>query len=204
MSKSIERQRPAILHPQKQFGGASSSFFQSSKLLNKIGSGSLCEMSYQKALCLICELPTADGAVSAVQVDKEKLQTWFLNVCEYELAEEIYDDDLICYFCLWHAEFQWKLEEMVDENLIWWPRNSEHLDDAAKELRKKYFEGKLEQCWVQLEIIELPRSKKKSTRRTSTRNQRNEKNSSAAFVERNLRDQKTTTLMFAMFTKSFL
>ncbi|CAB3379724.1 Hypothetical predicted protein [Cloeon dipterum] len=115
-------------------------------------------MSIQKALCLICECPTADGAVTAVHVDKNKLETWFLNVCEYEMDEEIYDDDLICYFCLWHAEFQWKLEEMADENLVWWPRNSEHLDDAAKKLRKKYFEGKLEQCWVQLEIIELPQS----------------------------------------------
>ncbi|CAB3381158.1 Hypothetical predicted protein [Cloeon dipterum] len=112
-------------------------------------------MSFQKALCLICERPTADGAVSAVHVDKEKLQTWFLNVCEYELAEEIYDDDLICYFCLWHAEFQWKFDEMADENLVWWNLD---LDDAARELRKKYFEGELEQCWVQLKKIELTQS----------------------------------------------
>ncbi|CAB3386809.1 Hypothetical predicted protein [Cloeon dipterum] len=114
-------------------------------------------MSFQKALCLICERPTADGAVLAVHVDKEKLQTWFLNVCEYEMDQEIYDDDLICYFCTWDAEFLWKFDRMADEALVWWPaRNSDHLDDAAKELRKNYFEGKLEQCWVQLEKIELP------------------------------------------------
>ncbi|CAB3389156.1 Hypothetical predicted protein, partial [Cloeon dipterum] len=59
-------------------------------------------MSLQKALCLICERPTADGAVEAVHVDKEKLHTWFPNVCESEL-EEIEDDNLICYYCLWHA-----------------------------------------------------------------------------------------------------
>ncbi|CAB3389150.1 Hypothetical predicted protein, partial [Cloeon dipterum] len=110
-------------------------------------------MSIQKALCFICDRPTADGAVLAVHVDKENLQNWFLNVCEYELAEEIEDDDLICYFCLWHAEFQWKFDEMADENLVWWNLD---LDDAARERRKTYFEGKLEQCWVQLEKIELP------------------------------------------------
>ncbi|CAB3386285.1 Hypothetical predicted protein [Cloeon dipterum] len=104
-------------------------------------------MSLQKELCLICDLPTADGAVLAVHVDKEKLDTWILNVCGHELAEEIEDHDLICYFCLWHAEFQWKFDEMEDESLVWWPRNSEYLDDAAKELRKNYFEGKVEQCW---------------------------------------------------------
>ncbi|CAB3381156.1 Hypothetical predicted protein [Cloeon dipterum] len=119
------------------------------------GSGALSEMSIQKALCLICELPTADGAVLAVHVDKEKLKTWFFNVCGHEFAEEIEDDDKICYFCTWQAEFQWKFDEMADENLVWW--NLE-LDDAARELRKKYFEGKLEQCWVQLEKIELPKS----------------------------------------------
>ncbi|CAB3380804.1 Hypothetical predicted protein [Cloeon dipterum] len=115
-------------------------------------------MSLQKALCLICECPTADGAVLAVHVDKEKLHEWFLNVSGQELAEEIEDEDKICYFCLWHAELLWKFDQMVDEELIWWPRNSDHLDDAAKELRNNYFEGKLEQCWVQLEKIELPES----------------------------------------------
>ncbi|CAB3388993.1 Hypothetical predicted protein [Cloeon dipterum] len=112
-------------------------------------------MSLQKALCLICERPTANGAVLAVHVDKEKLQTWFLNVCGHELDDEVEDEDLICYFCLWHAEFQWKYDEMADENLVWWNLD---LDDAAKELRKNYFEGKLEQCWVQLEKIEIPKS----------------------------------------------
>ncbi|CAB3387859.1 Hypothetical predicted protein [Cloeon dipterum] len=121
-------------------------------------SGGLADMSFQKMLCLICERPTADGAIPAVQVDKEKLETWILNVCGHELAEEIEDHDLICYFCLWHAEFQRKFDEMLDESLVWWPRNSEYLDDAAKELRKNYFEGKLEQCWVQLKKIELPKS----------------------------------------------
>ncbi|CAB3388049.1 Hypothetical predicted protein [Cloeon dipterum] len=194
-------------------------------------------MSYQKALCLICELPTADGAVSAVHVDKEKLKTWFLNACEYELAEEIEDDDLICYFCVCHAEFQWKFDEMADENLVWW--NLE-LDDAARELRKNYFEGNLEQCWVQLEKIKLPESeseddgrpieakqqkctrkpsdvkiavvqlifallkKKKSTQRVFTKAQDNGPKSIVAFVERNLRDRHTTTVMFATFTKNFL
>ncbi|CAB3387210.1 Hypothetical predicted protein [Cloeon dipterum] len=114
-------------------------------------------MSLQKVLCLICELPTADGAISAVQVDKDKLQEWFLNVCGHEMAEEVDDDDLICYFCLWHAEFQLKFDELADEALVWWNLGLE-LDDAARELRRNYFEGKLEQCWVQLEKIEIPQS----------------------------------------------
>ncbi|CAB3385706.1 Hypothetical predicted protein [Cloeon dipterum] len=121
------------------------------------GSGGLTEMSLQKALCLICERPTADGAVLAVQVDKDKLQEWFLNVCGHEMAEEVDDDDLICYFCLWHAEFQLKFDELADEALVWWNLGLE-LDDAAREIRKKYFEGELEQCWVQLEKIELSQS----------------------------------------------
>ncbi|CAB3385709.1 Hypothetical predicted protein [Cloeon dipterum] len=112
-------------------------------------------MSFQKTLCLICERPTADGAVLAVHVDKEKLQEWFLNVCGHEMAEEVEDEDKICYFCAWQAEFQLKFEEMVDEDLVWWNLD---LDEAAQELRKNYFEGKLEQCWVQLEKIELPKS----------------------------------------------
>ncbi|CAB3387341.1 Hypothetical predicted protein [Cloeon dipterum] len=194
-------------------------------------------MSLQKALCLICECPTADGAVSAVHVDKEKLKTWFLNACGHELAEEIEDDDLICYFCVCHAEFQWKFDEMADENLVWWNLD---LDDVGLELRRYYFEGKLEQCFVQLEKIELPErdseddsrpseakqqkctrkpsdvkiatvlpiftlmKKKKSTQRMSTKAQDNGTKSSAAFVERNLREETTTKVMFAMFTKSFL
>ncbi|CAB3387346.1 Hypothetical predicted protein, partial [Cloeon dipterum] len=123
-------------------------------------------MSLQKTLCLICERPTADGAISAVHVDKEKLQEWFLNVCGHELAEEIEDEDLICYFCLWHAEFLWKFDQLADEALVWWPRNSDDLDDVAKELRNKYFEGYVEQCWVdnELEKVELPKKEDEENR----------------------------------------
>ncbi|CAB3381592.1 Hypothetical predicted protein [Cloeon dipterum] len=119
------------------------------------GSGGLTEMSFQKELCLICERPTADGAIFAVHVDKEKLQQWFLNVCGHELVEEIKDDDTICYFCAWQAEFLWKFDGMSDDDLVWWPRNLD-FDDAARELRKYYFEGIVEQCWVQLEEVNLP------------------------------------------------
>ncbi|CAB3379719.1 Hypothetical predicted protein [Cloeon dipterum] len=185
-------------------------------------------MSLHKTLCLICEHPTADGAISAVHVDKEKLQEWFLNVCGHELAEEIEDEDTICYFCLWHAEFLWKFNQMADEVLVWWPRNSDYLDDAAKELRNYYFEGKLEQCWVQLEKIELPQSddeerriaeaeirprrrkctycgkKFKYSQNLSRHTKIMHHDAIRFFVERNLRDQPTTTNMFTRFTKSFL
>ncbi|CAB3385514.1 Hypothetical predicted protein [Cloeon dipterum] len=116
-------------------------------------------MPLVKPLCRVCERPTADGAVQAVQLDKEKLQTWLLNVCGYEFAEEIEDEDLICCFCIWHAEFLAKHECALDA-LAWWPQALVYLDDVAKELRRKYLEGKIEQCWVQLEKFELPESEK--------------------------------------------
>ncbi|CAB3381589.1 Hypothetical predicted protein [Cloeon dipterum] len=125
-------------------------------------SGDLSEMSLQKELCLICDCPTADGAIFAVHVDKEKLQEWFLKVCGHELAEKVEDDDKICYFCAWQAEFLWKFDGMVDEDLVWWPRNLD-FDDAAKELRKYYFEGIVEQCCVQLEEVDLPESEEDET-----------------------------------------
>ncbi|XP_065336584.1 zinc finger protein 91-like [Cloeon dipterum] len=114
-------------------------------------------MPLVKPLCRVCERPTADGAVQAVQLDKEKLQTWLLNVCGHELAEEIEDEDLICNFCIWHAEFLTRFDSEL-EALVWWPLDLIYLDDVAKELRRKYREGKAEQCWVQLEKIELPKS----------------------------------------------
>ncbi|XP_065347429.1 zinc finger protein 136-like [Cloeon dipterum] len=43
----------------------------------------------------------------------------------------------------------------VDESLAWWPKKL-YLDAAAKELRKNFFEGEVDQCWVQLEKITLP------------------------------------------------
>ncbi|XP_065336622.1 zinc finger protein 652-B-like [Cloeon dipterum] len=116
-------------------------------------------MPLVKPLCRICERPTADGAVQAVQLDKEKLQTWFLNVCGYELAEEIQGDDLICNFCIWHAEFHSKYVSEF-EALAWWQPHLVYLDDVAKELRWNHLEGKAEQCWVQLEKIKLPKSEK--------------------------------------------
>ncbi|CAB3386168.1 Hypothetical predicted protein [Cloeon dipterum] len=116
-------------------------------------------MPLVKPLCRVCERPTADGAVQAVQLDKEKLQTWFLNVCGHELAEEIQDEDLICNFCIWHAEFLAKYVREF-EALAWWPPDLNYLDDVVNELRRNYLEGKAEQCWVQLEKIELPKSEK--------------------------------------------
>ncbi|CAB3380803.1 Hypothetical predicted protein [Cloeon dipterum] len=126
------------------------------------GDCGLSVMSFQKDLCLICEFPTADGAIFAVHVDKERLQEWFLNVCGHELAEEILDEDKICYFCAWQAEFLWNFDGMSDDDLVWWPRSLDY-DDAAKELRKHYFEGIVEQCWVQLEEVNLPDSEEDET-----------------------------------------
>ncbi|CAB3382852.1 Hypothetical predicted protein [Cloeon dipterum] len=116
-------------------------------------------MPLVKPLCRVCERPMADGAVKAVQLDKEKLQNWLLNVCGHELEEEIEDEDLICYYCIWHAEFLAKCSRIRSFCLVATP-NLAYLDDVAKELRIKYLEGRAEQCWVQLEKIELPKSEK--------------------------------------------
>ncbi|CAB3382853.1 Hypothetical predicted protein [Cloeon dipterum] len=119
-------------------------------------------MSFARPLCVVCERPTADGAVQANHVDKEKLQTWLLNFSGQEFAEEIADEDLICYFCIWHAEFLAKhcLDFGTDS---WWPQDLDYLDDAAKELRKSYFDGKVEQCWVQLEEIDESESEEEES-----------------------------------------
>ncbi|CAB3387204.1 Hypothetical predicted protein [Cloeon dipterum] len=131
-------------------------------------------MPLVKPLCRVCERPTADGAVQAVQLDKENLQTWLLNICGHEFSEEIEDQDLICYFCIWHAEFHAKYVSDL-EALVWWPLDLVYLDDVAKELRMKYLEGKAEQCWVQLEKIELPKSKKEeNAEHQANANDRNE------------------------------
>ncbi|CAB3382851.1 Hypothetical predicted protein [Cloeon dipterum] len=120
------------------------------------------EMSFARPLCVLCERPTADGAVQAVQLDNEKLQTWLLNIFGHEFAVEIKDEDLICYFCIWHAEFlaNHGLDFGTDS---WWPQDLDYLDDAAKELRENYFDGKVEQCWVQLEEIDESESEEGET-----------------------------------------
>ncbi|CAB3388264.1 Hypothetical predicted protein [Cloeon dipterum] len=125
------------------------------------------EMSSARPLCVLCERPTADGAVLAVHVDKEKLQNWLLNICGHEFAVEIKDEDLICYFCIWHAEFLAKhgLDFKADS---WWPQDMDYLDDAAKELRRSYFDGKVEQSWVQLEKIDESESEEETESESGT------------------------------------
>ncbi|CAB3386167.1 Hypothetical predicted protein [Cloeon dipterum] len=124
--------------------------------------GSRSEMSSARPLCVLCERPTADGAVQAVHVDKEKLHTWLLNICGHEFAEDIEDHDLICYFCTWHAEFLAKPGLNVEAD-SWWPQDMDYLGDEAKELRKSYFDGKIEQSWVQLEKIDESESEEEET-----------------------------------------
>ncbi|CAB3386602.1 Hypothetical predicted protein [Cloeon dipterum] len=163
-------------------------------------------MSCQKALCLICDLPTADGAVLAIHVDKEKLQTWFLNVCGHELAEEIQDEDQICNFCILHAESHWKFNGMSDEALIWWNLD---LDDAAIELRKHYLEGNIEQCWVQLEEVDLPEREEeeieKDEEESESETQSNicSEKKKCLYCARNSKEVIVSTSMFARFIVNF-
>ncbi|CAB3379960.1 Hypothetical predicted protein [Cloeon dipterum] len=101
-------------------------------------------MSHSKPLCRVCSCPTADGAVQAIQVDKEKLKRWRSDC----LVGEIKDTDLICYFCVWNAEKIHK-NKPIDNSKIWWPQDLS-LDGAAKELRRNFIEGDVKQCRVEL------------------------------------------------------
>ncbi|CAB3379118.1 Hypothetical predicted protein [Cloeon dipterum] len=110
----------------------------------------------QKPLCRLCECPTSDGHVLASQVDRLKLRKWAMKVMnlteeDENLPEVVGEDALICYFCIWQAEFG---DESGDEAVAWWPKKLD-LDKNAKVLRENYSVGDVEQCWVQLEEVDL-------------------------------------------------
>ncbi|XP_065349900.1 zinc finger protein 354C-like [Cloeon dipterum] len=116
----------------------------------------------QKPLCRVCECPTSDGHVLASHVDRFKLRKWamrIMNLTEEDenLPEVVEKDALICYFCIWQAEFG---DESGDEAVAWWPKNLD-LEENAKVLRENYSVGEVEQCWVQLEEIDLAEYEKK-------------------------------------------
>ncbi|XP_065346537.1 zinc finger protein 431-like [Cloeon dipterum] len=115
----------------------------------------------QKPLCRLCECPTSDGHVLASQVDRFKLRKWAMKVLELTATDEnlpmlIGEDHLICYFCIWKAEFD---DEGGDDSVAWWPKNLD-LEENAKVLRDNFSAGEVVQCWVQLEEIELPEYEK--------------------------------------------
>ncbi|XP_065345390.1 zinc finger protein OZF-like [Cloeon dipterum] len=115
----------------------------------------------QKPLCRLCECPTSDGHVLASQVDRFKLRKWAMKVMnlteeDENLPEVVGEEDLICYFCIWQAEFG---DESGDEAVAWWPKNLD-LEESAKVLRENYSVGEVEQCWVQLDEIDLPEYEK--------------------------------------------
>ncbi|XP_065346056.1 zinc finger protein 11-like isoform X2 [Cloeon dipterum] len=117
----------------------------------------------QKPLCRLCECPTSDGYVLASQVDRFKLRKWAMEVMnlteeDENLPDVVEEDALICYFCIWQAEFG---DESGDEAVAWWPKNLD-LEENAKVLRENYSVGEVEQCWVQLEEIDLAKYTKKS------------------------------------------
>ncbi|XP_065337445.1 zinc finger protein 569-like [Cloeon dipterum] len=120
----------------------------------------------QKPLCRLCECPTSDGHVLASQVDRFKLRKWAMEVMnlteeDENLPDVVEEDALICYFCIWQAEFG---DESGDEAVAWWPKNLD-LDENAKVLRENYSVGEVEQCWVQLEEIDLAKYEKKIPKR---------------------------------------
>ncbi|XP_065346187.1 oocyte zinc finger protein XlCOF7.1-like [Cloeon dipterum] len=115
----------------------------------------------QKPLCRLCECPTSDGHVLASQVDRIKLRKWAMKVMnltegDENLPEVVEEDALICYFCIWQAEFG---DESGDEAVAWWPKNLD-LEENAKVLRENYSVGEVEQCWVQLEEVDLTKYEK--------------------------------------------
>ncbi|CAB3378710.1 Hypothetical predicted protein [Cloeon dipterum] len=115
----------------------------------------------QKPLCRLCECPTSDGHVLASQVDRSKLRKWAMKVMnlterDENLPEVVEKVALICYFCIWQAEFG---DESGDEAVAWWPKNLD-LAENAKVLRENYSAGNVEQCWVQLEEVDLAKHTK--------------------------------------------
>ncbi|XP_065345315.1 zinc finger protein 25-like [Cloeon dipterum] len=115
----------------------------------------------QKPLCRLCECPTSDGHVLASQVDRFKLRKWAMKVMnlteeDENLPDVVGEDALICYFCIWQAEFG---DESGGEAVAWWPKNLD-LEENAKVLRENYSVGEVEQCWVQLDEIDLPEYEK--------------------------------------------
>ncbi|XP_065345418.1 uncharacterized protein LOC135942974 [Cloeon dipterum] len=93
----------------------------------------------QKPLCRLCECPTSDGHVLASQVDRFKLRKWAMQVMnlteeDENLPDVVEEDALICYFCIWQAEFG---DESGDEAVAWWPKNLD-LEENAKVLRENY------------------------------------------------------------------
>ncbi|XP_059480836.1 uncharacterized protein LOC132199820 [Neocloeon triangulifer] len=102
-------------------------------------------------LCRLCERPAADGGYRAAELNLEKFSQWCLNYLGTTLAENVEDDDLICYFCVWDARFLFESEknsqsEILDE-MRWWPE-----EGASKEfsLRNYYKAEYIKQCWVPL------------------------------------------------------
>ncbi|XP_065351322.1 zinc finger protein 490-like [Cloeon dipterum] len=115
----------------------------------------------QKSLCRLCECPTSDGHVHASQVDRFKLRKWAMEVMnlteeDKNLPDVVEEDALICYFCIWQAEFG---DESGDKAVAWWPKNLD-LEENAKVLRENYSVGEVEQCWVQLEEVDLAKYEK--------------------------------------------
>ncbi|XP_065346188.1 zinc finger protein 54-like [Cloeon dipterum] len=122
----------------------------------KLRGGKEVKTPIQKPLCRLCECPTSDGHVLASQVDRIKLRKWAMKVMnlteeDENLPEVVGEDALICYFCIWQAEFG---DESGDEAVAWWPKNLD-LEENAKVLRENYSVGEVEQCWVQLEEVDL-------------------------------------------------
>ncbi|XP_059481596.1 zinc finger protein 808-like [Neocloeon triangulifer] len=104
-------------------------------------------------LCRLCERPAADGGHRAAELDKEKL----LNFLETDLAYEVKDDDLFCYFCVWDARYYYESVARLMENKEktldsrWWPE----LDSCDMILYKGYEAGKVKQCWIPLTKVQL-------------------------------------------------
>ncbi|XP_065346549.1 transcription factor E4F1-like [Cloeon dipterum] len=81
-----------------------------------------------------------------------------MNLTEEDenLPDVVEEDALICYFCIWQAEFG---DESGDDSVAWWPKNLD-LEENARVLRENYSVGDVEQCWVQLDEIDLAKYEK--------------------------------------------
>ncbi|XP_059481536.1 PR domain zinc finger protein 5-like [Neocloeon triangulifer] len=106
-------------------------------------------------LCRLCERPAAEGGYRGAELDLQALAEWCLNYLGTTLADEVKDEDLFCFFCVWDARFLQETMVGPESDLIpcWWP--DEKIKDSKLMSYENFKVGKLQQCWVTLQKLPL-------------------------------------------------
>ncbi|XP_059481455.1 PR domain zinc finger protein 5-like [Neocloeon triangulifer] len=104
-------------------------------------------------LCRLCERPAAEGGYRGAELDLEALAEWCLNYLGTTLADEVKDEDLFCFFCVWDARFLRETLNGPESELIpcWWP--DEKTKDTKPLSYALFKAGNIQQCWVTLQKL---------------------------------------------------